>query len=412
MNGITEVQGWTAVDSFSANGYQITTPVAIAGGDGLTVEVRHVIDEVTEDSDTSAEFDAGIIFGWVGSSSSARIFDLSSDTALDRIHINAADAWTLYDTEVVTGQSAVILSNRVFTNLGIPSGHYDYGMGGTSFADWEPGQGAYDNFIDAVTDGNISCVCSQLGYNSANSGITVPQSTLQDFVDNIRSDLGLPSIPFLIIGTQRDAEGLTKDAEFIALWNNERNVANDTANTYNIWRHDSEISGDTIHVTQAAQDIVVERVARWFEFLLGESSYYRGPQITSAEFVGEDDSAVDINLGGQNTGFTDFTPTTDIAGYLITDDNGAATNSSVVRLDASTIRVTTTDTLVEPVTAEFAGYNGNVPGGLAFDDYPYGNDADTLPVEPLFASIEVTTVTSDTGAITSVMTGTITSSIT
>lgn len=409
MDGVAEVQTWMDVDAFSNSIYTVSTPFSTAVGSGFTVEIRTVVSATPGATRTSSAFDAGIVIGFVGSSSAERVFSLSSGTTNGRVHTSSDGVWDLKAAALMTGASAVVLANDIFDNVipGSPVGFYDYGVGGTGFAAWDQGEAAYDALIGAVKNKNISCITSQLGYNDANAGTTVTNAQYQDFVDNIRADLITASLPFLVIGTQRDANGAQQDAEFVALWTSEKTVSDGTANTFNSWRHDLEISVDSIHLTQTAQNTAALRWSNWAEFIFASGTYYRGPQITN---IAPDGTTVDVLLGGLNTSFSDFTPTTAIAGFQVNDDGTPLTISAAVRLDATTIRLTTTTTPAGEVTVDFAGYNANVPAGLAFANYPAGNDVLALPMEPIFTSFSV--IPPITAGITRPLTRTLLSNLT
>lgn len=391
MQGGGEVITWASVDSFSFGTYTVSTPVVLDIDTAYTIEVRDIFSGSPVDTDTSEEFDVGLIVAFIGSSSSERVFSQSTGTTDGRVHVNTG-TWATVDNAVMNGESAVVMANDIFTNIftGSAVGFYDFGVGSTKFEDWVPGQTDYDAFIDAVSgidELNISCVISMLGFNNADETPSVNPPTNEDntsLVDNIRASLLISDLPFLVVGSQRDGDATLQNAEFVALWTSERNVSNVRVDVENIWRHDLEISGDNTHLTQSASNTAVLRMSQWSDWAFASASYYRGPQIINIIPSGV---TVDVILDGSDTSFSDFTPTSSIAGFQVNDDGVPLTLSTQVRLNGSTIRLTTTTAPTGVVTVDFAGYNANVPATLAFTNYPLGNDAKTLPIEPLFTSI-------------------------
>jgi len=86
-------------------------------------------------------------------------------------------------------------------------------------------------------------------------------------------------------------------------------------------------------------DTAATRISKGFIAQFDASVKYTGPSVISA--VRSSTTSVDVTIGWAATGSgTDFTPTSGIVGFEITDGGGARTISAAVRQSASTIRLT------------------------------------------------------------------------
>jgi hypothetical protein len=92
---------------------------------------------------------------------------------------------------------------------------------------------------------------------------------------------------------------------------------------------------DGIHYTDAGMTTMGERMAQAVLYILGEKTYYRGPQVTG----GTEHSLTQTDVTILHGGGTDFTPTTDIVGFEVAE-NDVWETATGERINATTIRLT------------------------------------------------------------------------
>lgn len=94
---------------------------------------------------------------------------------------------------------------------------------------------------------------------------------------------------------------------------------------------------DEIHFTVSSLDIIGKRMANAIMYYYGDSDYYRGPYVDSANF-GSAKNIVDVNI--VHCGGTDFTPESDITGFTVYDNGTEIPVVSAVKIDPNTVRLT------------------------------------------------------------------------
>lgn len=129
---------------------------------------------------------------------------------------------------------------------------------------------------------------------------------------------------------------------------------------------------DTVHLTPADYITHATRFALAVVDVLGSGTYHRGPRIAKATLT----DSVTIDLPLLYDGGSDFTPASGITGFEVFDDAVAATVSSVVRLNASTVRITVSAPLVGEATVRYM-YGANPDITAVLKD----NTTETLPLE-------------------------------
>lgn len=132
---------------------------------------------------------------------------------------------------------------------------------------------------------------------------------------------------------------------------------------------------DTIHLTDAANQTMMQRVMRKTLSALGET--ITGP-VDGSEIsdVSRSGTTVTVTLT-HPSGITDFTPTTGIEGFVFTDNGTPITIDSAVRTDATTITLTLNST---PSGAEMLYYGQNSLSAVTTSNLVHGNDANALPL--------------------------------
>lgn len=381
MRSAVEVVGWGSVDSFGAGVFDYTP--SIPANDSYTIEVRTTVSAVLY-SDTSAIFDVGPVLAVIGSSSAVRMFSVGSAT-LDTIsHVKLSDVWTEYDSTTETGSPWVELANYLSSKFGAPTGFYNYGAGGTQLTtDWAPPSGAsYVNFIGDVEDGNVSAIIEVAGSNDTRNGITLVLSDFTDLYTALRSDVR--DCPIIHVGNQR-FPGAGVDAQAVAAWIVEQALADDDVDNYQVWRIDTEISGDNVHNTVTGYEEVYLRAGSCFDDAFGSGTYNKGPSITAA--VLNTSTEIALTLDDTDTDYTTITPTTGLAGFRVDGGSVSVTNAAVV---GSEIILTLGSAASAGDLVEFAAYNEDVPGTLAFTNYPLVNSENTMPIDPITTALVLT----------------------
>lgn len=381
MRSAVEVVAWGSVDSFGAGTFDYTP--SIPAGKGYTIEVRTTVSAVLYD-DTSDSFNVGPLLLVIGSSSAVRPFTVGSATLDDVSHVKALGAWTEYDSTTETGSPWVELANYLTGKFGAPTGFYNYGAGGTQLtSDWAPPSGAsYLAAVAAVEDGNVSAIIEVAGSNDTRNGITLTLSDFTDLYTALRSDVR--DCPIIHVGNQR-FPGAGVDAEAVAAWIVEQSLADDDTDNYQVWRIDTEISGDNVHNTVTGYEEVYLRAGSCFDSAFGSGTYYKGPAITAA--VLNTTTEIALTLDDTNTDYTTITPTTGIAGFRVDGGSISVTNAAVV---GSEIILTLGSAASAGDLVEFAAYDEDVPGTNAFTNYPLVNSENVMPIDPITTALVLT----------------------
>ncbi|MDR1209721.1 MAG: Ig-like domain-containing protein, partial [Clostridiales bacterium] len=130
-----------------------------------------------------------------------------------------------------------------------------------------------------------------------------------------------------------------------------------------------DFNDDNLHFTTASQAVIGGRIANGILYLLGESSYYQGPEIIGAEY-GEARDTIVVEI--EHRGGADFTPDTGITGFEAEAGGGAVAVVSAEKRDASHIALTLADEVPEGTIARIRYISGLAPdvSGLVKDDSP------------------------------------------
>jgi hypothetical protein len=120
-------------------------------------------------------------------------------------------------------------------------------------------------------------------------------------------------------------------------------------------------------------------------YLLGQRSTYGGPRVTRAKISNAEKTQIDVSIAHKSG--TDFTPTSGIAGFVVTDSGGTKTISAAARQNATTIRLTLSTACVGATTVSYlAGKNPGGPSNVVLDNsataYPLDAVTYTLASQP------------------------------
>jgi hypothetical protein len=136
----------------------------------------------------------------------------------------------------------------------------------------------------------------------------------------------------------------------------------------------------TDHYVKPTLDELGRRIAATIAYhyrAAGAPPAYRGPEIASVSYADASRTIIDAHL--KHRGGRDFAPVTGINGFVVLDDTASVPLASVVRLDATTIRITLTTAIQGAATVRYL--YGKLPlqtlSNAVHDDSPLA-----LPLEP------------------------------
>jgi hypothetical protein len=143
------------------------------------------------------------------------------------------------------------------------------------------------------------------------------------------------------------------------------------------------VGGLSSHYGGASMQRRGRQEARAILYALTGSGTYGAARIASAQFADETLTVVRVALS--HRGGTDFTPTSAIPGFTVTDAGGTKTISLAVRFDATHVDLTLSSACVGTTSVLYlTGKNPAGPSGLLTD-----NQADPVAIASLTESITV-----------------------
>ena len=148
---------------------------------------------------------------------------------------------------------------------------------------------------------------------------------------------GEAQIPIVIGYIGNNSAGAGNHDEWADIRRAQQDYVASDANCYGMAYYDLSME-DSIHLDAAGFADLAERCANIFKQLNGDATYSAMPFVASATATALD--TIDIAI--THDGGTDFTPTTAITDFEVSDDDWVTdiSLSSAVRLDANTIRLT------------------------------------------------------------------------
>ena len=120
-----------------------------------------------------------------------------------------------------------------------------------------------------------------------------------------------------------------------------RNAQHDLDNGTNIFMGATAMDlprMDTWHYTTPALTVLGGRLANAIKYYYGQSTYYRGPSISSASFSDGNRNQVIVTVN--HRGGTDITPATGITGFAVFDNGSTVTIQSAVRYSPDEVLLT------------------------------------------------------------------------
>lgn len=165
----------------------------------------------------------------------------------------------------------------------------------------------------------------------------VYESDMRLLLSRLRDDLGDPSLPIFLCQIGTHDPNISNDTAYTEI----RSAQHDLDDGENFFLAATEMEferKDTAHYKKAGMDEIGRRVANSILYYYGESDYYRGPYIVSADYADETRQVVDVTIA--HRGGSDITPQSGITGFDVWDNTAKATIASAERKDATTIRLT------------------------------------------------------------------------
>lgn len=277
---------------------------------------------------------------------------------------SAGTAWSLRST---TGNGLNTIGNAIIAGLGgsVPVWILKYAVGATALIQAaDAGNGywlntaagsLYDLFKQGVNSvgGKLEAIIwdqgQQDGYSAAVSQSTY-NAGLQTLFSRIRTDFGQSTLPIVVIplGNYTAASSPITDASWEGVRQAQIEVGQLTSNTLASAMQDIALV-DGVHYTSAAFITYGNRVGQAACAAMGLTANARGPAMVSAVKTGS--TTVVVNLS-QRAG-TDFTPSSGITGFLITDANGTATITGAVHTSATKITLTVAAPLSGTVNVKY-----------------------------------------------------------
>ncbi|MFQ5509345.1 MAG: sialate O-acetylesterase [Leptospirillia bacterium] len=370
---------WTTIDSAPASGLYSGTLSGVPQGGWYNVQVRFSNDTTITAGGTN-DWGIGVLYGVIGQSHAYRWFTDGVSAPAQKGSVLTETGWNKIGATMQGAEGFVDLLGAA---LGVPVGLLDYGISGDTITNWISGGSSYTPFKDGVTaaGGKLEGICWLQG--PADSKTSMSQATYEGHLYNdagsviktIRTDTvnasGETNLPFVVnLHGNVDHVDWT-DADVETIRKAQANIADTVADVYRVTMQNLP-RVDYAHLTGAGYETHGERFAQVFLDILGSESYHRGPTFLSAVWVSS--TVVDVTLA--HNGGTDFTPTTGITGFEVFDNAVAATISSAVRQNASTVRLTVSSAMTGPVTVRHL--YGKLPtvSGVVID-----NSARALPLE-------------------------------
>lgn len=354
-DGTTVISAWSAITSpIIAGGTWIGNRSVPEGGMyRIAVRSKEAGGSVIAASTVKSNlWGVGALIGIIGSSSAEKLFDSSSGTGKTpsaTVRKFNESGWTTF----ATVGAGIDFANDLTSQLGVPVGFLDYGISGTTLAQWVmPGYAGFTAFTSGISSvgGKLEAIYSTLGSNDAATGIVVSQdahiANLNLLASNTKTILGQPNIKWIGSGTNGRTSGNNQQFNWVREAEKEVFSQPNFSYTQTI---DLQVSGDNVHLTAAGFTASVLRSAAILSPVLLGNTPRKAPAITSIVYSG---SSADVNIAYQG-GSTDFTPTSGITGFTATDASGALTITSAVRSSATKIVLTFNRAVVAPIDVDY-----------------------------------------------------------
>lgn len=372
-DGTTVLQAWTTMTGATISaGTWSATPNAPQGGMyRIAVRSSQAVSAIHANL-----WGVGAAVAHAGSSSSEYMYtDKSGTTHTPNPNIRRyGTGGSGYSKFTGTG-AAIIIANKLYAQLGVPILMVDTGDGGTTLTNWlTSNNAAWTTFKSRVTNagGKLEFLSIAIGSNDAADGLVTSRlshaNRLKQLVANICTHTGQASIPTLLAGTNRrtlhnvSIDDATYNTQIDYVRMAEQDVGQEPGYCY-ISTIDQPMLGDNIHLSVPGYTVSATRQGDAMVQFLSTGNDSIGPSITAMVWSG---SSVVVSLSHSNG--TDFTPTSGITGFVVTDGSGTPAILSVVRSGPGEITIYCDRALVGPVDVTYLSGASPDISGAVFDN--------------------------------------------
>lgn len=191
----------------------------------------------------------------------------------------------------------------------------------------------------AQAAGGVECMVWNQGETDGRLMIAeeVYEQDMKTLLQRFRTDLGNAEIPMFLCQIGTHDTNISDDASYTEI----RNAQHDLDDGKNFFLAATEMEferKDTAHYTTPGLNEIGRRVAHSILYYYGETDYYRGPYIESADYADESRSIIDVKIA--HRGGTDLVTSGEITGFTVLDNLAETEILSAVRYDSNTIRLT------------------------------------------------------------------------
>lgn len=399
LDGTTVTHAWSAIPGamFSNGNVSFEQGVSIPAGlkRRIAVRTKNASGAVLATSSVSAAFGVGGLDGIIGSSSAEKMFDSTSGTG---VTANASaskfneNGWALMGSV----GAGILWANSMISQSGMCRGLLDYGIGGTTLAQWLDLNGdPWKAFAAGVAaaGGKLESVYITVGSNdAATAGLITSRAqhaaNLRLLIQRVRDLTGQPELPVLLSGFNRRGRflaGQTAAAFAIAadqIRMAENDVGNDPFVTHVQTLQFELRTDDLVHLTPNAAGFpacVTLSATVFGRRLYGDGAYLRGPRLGNATFVG---STITVPIAYRAG--SDIAPASGITGITGADGSGALTLTAA-RQSAGMLSISANRAIVAPLELKvFAGGSPDISGAV-FDN---GTPAMILAVDTEMVAVD------------------------
>lgn len=309
-----------------------------------------------------------------------RVIGSGSDNGI--ASVNAAKSWAVPDS--ATMNACIAFGNRLASALNTLVGVVDVTWDGSGLTvtgnggKWIPTATAGQPyarakaFLQTITSAIEAAVIVN-GETDALMGVTQSDfyTAMGVLISTLRADFGAGSTPIVTPLLGKRTTGGVTDAQAQAVRNAQVQKALDAA-VYRVEREDLSLNADGVHLDPTGFTRLGQRCAQAVLFDKGAATFYRGPKIASVVRVNP--TVFDVLL--VHGGGTDISPGTGITGFRVLDGATPVTLSSVVRKNASAMRITTSTAPSALPTIQYLWGTSPTVTSVAVD-----NSALALPIE-------------------------------
>jgi hypothetical protein len=409
----TAVVGWTTIDTTPGGG-TFSGNLIVPQGGWYNIETRALdgAGSVIDSSRGTNKWGVGMIILCIGQSnmsgngqppfttvtsdfavnySNAGIWEHLSDPYDDESPTGAVDN----DNSTAGGSMVPALANSLLQTFSFPIAFVPSAKGGSNlYSQWvyRNPSNHYDtatlygqSITKAQSVGGVELIIMHQGEADTNDHRTEAQyeADFATMIGNYRQDL-YATIPIFIcqLGTIELGTNTRTDADVVAV----RNAQHDLDNGVNIFMAATAMDQprlDAVHYTCQGLNAIGGRIAQTIKYYLGATSYYRGPAITSAFFVGNRNT-VEIQI--VHRGGNDITPVSDITGFSLLSDGSPVGITSAERISVDRIRLTLASVIPQNAMVKLRYLWGSNPDTSAIVK---DNSSLALPLENTTTEITV-----------------------